>query len=99
MHPALQQLQKIIEMESTPTKLGFRRRQEALDRWIKRWFEKYYEYQDVVDVKQLSSGYKDALTMKVAQDLLLTILEDCITIDIHRQKIVAELQVLRKKPK
>jgi len=99
MHPAIAELTKIIELETTPTAQGFERRQKALTTWINRWVQEYYENQSVTDVKYLSVDFQDFLSLKISQDILLTVVEECIKIKKEQRKIEAELTLLRKKPR
>lgn len=99
MHPALKELFKIIALENTENQPGWFLRQQALLSWIDTWTAEYYENQLVTDSKYLTSEFKDALVYNLSQQILQSIVEDCIVIKPEQRKIEAELLLLRKKPK
>lgn len=98
LNKAIKELFDIIELEKSKSRTGYDRRDIALRNWIKRWLETYEDKQLILDTDRLTSGFKDVLKMKIARDVLLNALEDCVIVDETKRSLEAELVVIRKKP-
>jgi hypothetical protein len=98
LNKAIKELFDIIELEGSKSRTGYDRRDIALRNWIKRWLETYGDKQLILDTDRLTSGFKDVLKMKIARDVLLNALEDCVIVDETKRSLEAELVVIRKKP-
>jgi hypothetical protein len=90
---ALKRLKLIIMTEDKD------RREKLYKEWVDQWVENYYENQLILDTTKIPSSLKDMFMMKITQDIVLKMLEECVNVNVQARKIEAEMLILRKTPK
>jgi hypothetical protein len=75
------------------------RREKLYKEWVDQWVESYYENQLILDTSKIPSSLKDMFMMKITQDIVLKMLEECVNVNVQSRKIEAEMLILRKTPK
>lgn len=95
----LDELYKLIELESDGQQNGRMIRKEALNRWIDRWVLELEGEQSVISREFLTSEYEDFIKESVVKDMSEVLTEEACTFNIKDTKFKAKLTVLRKRIK
>ena len=93
MNDLLKELFSICDMESTEKEIGWRRRRDAMEKFINTYFLEVKTSQSVLNPEVFDSEFmdfiKESLAKKLAEDLTIA-----TNYDINNKKITARLTVL-----
>lgn len=90
---AIKELMLICDMDSTPDKVGWRRRREAMEEWVNRYLHTVETRQSVLNPGVFDSDFmdfiKESLAKKLAEDLTTS-----TKYEINNKEIRAKMVVL-----
>lgn len=94
-HKAFKELYNILKIEGLSRKDGLEARQEALDRWLNSWVEEISISQPIIK-KNLTKEDKALITEHVLEQVLETLMDDCIYLEQTPKKIEVKLYGIRR---
>jgi hypothetical protein len=98
-HDAIKELYKILKIEDYTSYCPEFKREQELDKWVSRWLIEKETSQLVMNKKYLTSEFSDIIKTKMAENLAIELVEDCVKFKTEDRKIAATILSFRRQAK